>query len=154
MAGRSGVLPFFVPARQTAGTMCVTRSALTQRIVPVSTHAIWNRVGTFGLRAPPSMKRTSPIHQDSSSVTTTLMPGLTLRKRGFFVGYLVAADPWSSDICCCHPCGFLKRFPPLGLQGQPHLPCCSIGQVSTFFEQWWTAGHPSAPVDEDACLVP
>ena len=76
------------------------------------------------------------------------------QEEGFSLGYRFAAEPWSSDICCCHPCGFLKRFPPLGLQGQPHLLCCSIGQVSTFFEQWWTAGHPSAPVDEDACLVP
>ena len=36
---------FFVPTRQTAGKMWVTRSALTQRILPVSTQAIWNRLG-------------------------------------------------------------------------------------------------------------
>ena len=41
----------------------------------------------------------------------------------------------------------------MGLQGQPHLLCCPIGQVTPLFEQWWTFGHLTPHIDEDA-LVP
>ena len=42
-------------AIQTLGTMCVTKSAFIQLMTPLSTSAIWNRVGAFGLLAPSSL---------------------------------------------------------------------------------------------------
>ena len=74
-------------------------------------------------------------------------PCFDAQEERVLLGYLVAAELWSSDICCCPPCRLFKRFPPLGLKGQPQLFCCPIGQVAPLFKQWTLAS--SSPIDED-----
>lgn len=47
----------------------------------VSTPDNWNRVGSFGLRAPARTQMTSAISQCAPSLTITVMPALTCGKR-------------------------------------------------------------------------
>ena len=56
-----------VSLTQQRGTMCVTRSAFTQLMVPVSTSAAWNSVGTLGFLAPPSTQITPAMRQSLPS---------------------------------------------------------------------------------------
>ena len=75
-----------MPVIQVIGTMWVTRSAFTQVMVPVSTSATWNSVGTLGFLAPPSTQITSAIRQSLPSSTITVMPGWTCRHDGIRLG--------------------------------------------------------------------
>ena len=60
----------------------VTESALTVRITPVSTQAIWNKLLALHL-APPSQWMTCPTHQSMpEDSTSTESPTRTDRKTG------------------------------------------------------------------------
>ena len=74
--------------------MWVTKSALTQLMMPVSTSVTWNNVGILGFLAPPSTQIQSAMRQTPSvSVTITVIPDLTCRKAGSDLGPEVPI-PW------------------------------------------------------------